>query len=74
MLLFFLVGTQGLPRTLLCTGYGAFLTNRQHFVWLFYSLSNPFTGSSSRVTEIKKTPFGVVLFLVGTQGLEPWTQ
>lgn len=22
----------------------------------------------------KKTPDGVVLFLVGTQGLEPWTQ
>ena len=28
-----------------------------------------FTGSSSRVTGIKKTPDGVVLFLVGTQGL-----
>jgi len=64
----FLVGTQGFPRTVHSTGCGAFLTNRLRKAWLFYSLSNPLTGSSSRVHRNKKTPLGVSLFLVGTQG------
>ena len=56
----FLVGTQGFPRTVHSTGCGAFLTNRLRKAWLFYSLSNPLTGSSSRVHRNKKTPLGVL--------------